>query len=222
MNRDESRIRVLIVDDHQVVRQGLRTFLELHGGIEVVGEAGDGQAALAKACQLEPDVVLMDLVMPDMDGIEATRRIRASAPRTKVIALTSFAEDDKLFPAIQAGAASYLLKDVSPDELVASIQAVHRGEARLHPDIARRLMQQIAQGPPESESAAGDLTRRELEVVKLIARGCSNSQIARELVISEGTVKTHVSNILGKLGLGDRTQLAIYAIKTGLAGEGKP
>jgi NarL family two-component system response regulator LiaR len=215
-------IRVLIVDDHQVVRQGLRTFLELHAGIEVVGEAADGKAALAKARQLEPDVVLMDLVMPDMDGIEATRRIRASAPRTKVIALTSFAEDDKLFPAIQAGASSYLLKDVSPDELVASIQAVHRGEARLHPDIARRLMQQIAQGPPESEAAAGDLTRRELEVVKLIARGCSNSQIARELVISEGTVKTHVSNILSKLGLGDRTQLAIYAIKTGLAGEGKP
>jgi NarL family two-component system response regulator LiaR len=215
-------IRVLIVDDHQVVRQGLRTFLELHAGIEVVGEAADGQAALAKARQLEPDVVLMDLVMPDMDGIEATRRIRASAPGTKVIALTSFAEDDKLFPAIQAGASSYLLKDVSPDELVASIQAVHRGEARLHPDIARRLMQQIAQGPPESKAAAGDLTRRELEVVKLIARGCSNSQIARELVISEGTVKTHVSNILSKLGLGDRTQLAIYAIKTGLAGEGKP
>ena len=222
MNGDETRIRVLIVDDHQVVRQGLRTFLELHPGIEVVGEAADGQAALAKTCQLEPDVVLMDLVMPDMDGIEATRRIRASAPRSQVIALTSFAEDDKLFPAIQAGASSYLLKDVSPEDLVASIQAVHRGEARLHPDIARRLMQQIAQGPPESEAATGDLTRRELEVVKLIARGCSNSQIARELVISEGTVKTHVSNVLSKLGLGDRTQLAIHAIKTGLAGEEKP
>jgi NarL family two-component system response regulator LiaR len=222
MSPNEPRIRVLIVDDHQVVRQGLRTFLELQPDIEVVGEAADGEAALAKARQLEPDVLLMDLVMPGMDGIEATRRIQASALRTKVIALTSFAEDDKVFPAIQAGASSYLLKDVTPEDLVASIQAVHRGETRLHPEVARRLVQQIAQGQPQPEPAEGELTRRELEVVRLIASGRSNSQIAEELVISEGTVKTHVSNILAKLSLSDRTQLAIYAIQRGLAGKGGP
>ncbi len=212
------KIKVLIVDDHSVVRQGLRTFLELQDDIVIVGEAGDGATAVDMVRALEPDVVLMDLVMPHMDGIAATRQIKTSDARTKVIALTSFTEDDKVFPAIQAGASSYLLKDVSPDDLVEAIRAVHRGQARLHPDIARKLMQQVAQqaNPIREAAAADDLTEREREVVRLVARGRSNSEIAHALVISDKTVKTHVSNILGKLHLEDRTQLAIYAIKHGL------
>lgn len=211
-------IAVLIVDDHQVVRQGLRTFLELHADIAVVGEASDGAAAVALALRLAPDVVLMDLVMPQVDGIAATRQIKAQQPAVKVIALTSFAEDDKVFPAIQAGASSYLLKDVTPDDLVEAIRAVYRGEARLHPDIARKLMEQVAQQPllrPPTPALA-DLTEREREVMRLVAQGRSNQEIARELVISDKTVKSHVSNILSKLDLADRTQLAIYALKHGL------
>jgi NarL family two-component system response regulator LiaR len=214
------KIKVLIVDDHQVVRQGLRTFLELHDDMAVVGEAGDGSAALEMIRRLEPDVVLMDLVMPGLDGIAATRQAVALGARTKVIALTSFAEDDKVFPAIEAGASSYLLKDISPDALVEAIRAVHRGEARLHPDITRKLMHatRVAhQASGEAPALAGDLTDREREVIRLVARGCSNHEIAQELVISEKTVKTHISHILGKLNLEDRTQLAIYAIKKGLA-----
>jgi len=214
------KIKVLIVDDHQVVRQGLRTFLELHDDIAVVGEAGDGSAALELIRRLEPDVVLMDLVMPGLDGIAATRQAVALGARTKVIALTSFAEDDKVFPAIEAGASSYLLKDISPDALVEAIRAVHRGEARLHPDITRKLMHatRVAhQASGEAPALAGDLTDREREVIRLVARGCSNHEIAQELAISEKTVKTHISHILGKLNLEDRTQLAIYAIKKGLA-----
>ena len=211
------KIKVLIVDDHQVVRQGLRTFLELQEDVLVVGEAGDGQAAVEMTRQLNPNVVLMDLVMPHLDGISATRQVKALGLDVKVIALTSFTEDDKVFPAIQAGASSYLLKDVSPDELVEAIRAVHRGEARLHPDIARKLMEQVAhQSAPSREPHVDDLTEREREVIRLVAQGRSNQEIARELFISEKTVKTHVSNILGKLQLEDRTQLAIYAIKKGL------
>lgn len=216
MNTPE-KIKVLIVDDHQVVRQGLRTFLELQEDVLVVGEAEDGQAAIEMVRQLNPDIVLMDLVMPNLDGISATRQVKSLGSDVKVIALTSFTEDDKVFPAIQAGASSYLLKDVSPDDLVEAIRAVHRGEARLHPDIARKLMEQVAQQTsPLHESHLEDLTEREREVVNLVAKGRSNQEIANELVISEKTVKTHVSNILGKLQLGDRTQLAIYAIKKGL------
>ena len=214
------KIKVLIVDDHQVVRQGLRTFLELHDDMAVVGEAGDGSAALEMIRRLDPDIVLMDLVMPGLDGIAATRHAVALGARTKVIALTSFAEDDKVFPAIEAGASSYLLKDVSPDALVEAIRAVHRGEARLHPDITRKLMHatRVAhQASGEAPALAGDLTDREREVIRLVARGCSNHEIAQELAISEKTVKTHISHILGKLNLEDRTQLAIYAIKKGLA-----
>jgi len=211
------KIKVLIVDDHQVVRQGLRTFLELQDDVLVVGEADDGQTAIEMVQQLDPDIVLMDLVMPNVDGISATRQVKSLGTKVKVIALTSFTEDDKVIPAIQAGASSYLLKDVSPDDLVDAIRAVHRGEARLHPDIARKLMEQVAQqAPPLRESHVEDLTEREREVVNLVAQGRSNQEIANELVISEKTVKTHVSNILGKLQLGDRTQLAIYAIKKGL------
>jgi NarL family two-component system response regulator LiaR len=211
------QIRVLIVDDHQVVRQGLRTFLELQEDVLVVGEAEDGQTAVEMVQQLNPHVVLMDLVMPRLDGISATRQVKSLAPSVKVIALTSFTEDDKVFPAIQAGASSYLLKDVSPDNLVEAIRAAYRGEARLHPDIARKLMEQVAhQTPPSRESHVEGLTERELDVINLVAHGLNNQEIAKELVISEKTVKTHVSNILSKLQLDDRTQLAIYAIKKGL------
>jgi two-component system, NarL family, response regulator LiaR len=210
-------IRVLIVDDHQMVRQGLRTFLELQEDILVLGEASDGQAAVDMVRQLAPDVVLMDLVMPRLDGIAATRQVKLAAPQVKVIALTSFTEDDKVFPAIQAGASSYLLKDVSPDELVEAVRAAYQGEARLHPQITRKLMEQVAQQPAASPAIpVDDLTEREYDVVRLVARGRSNQEIAHELFISEKTVKTHISHILSKLNLQDRTQLAIYAIRKGL------
>ena len=218
----KEKIKVLIVDDHQVVRQGLRTFLELQDDVLVVGEAGDGELAVEMVRQLNPNVVLMDLVMPRLDGISATRQVKSLGTEVKIIALTSFTEDDKVFPAIQAGASSYLLKDVSPDDLVEAIRAVHRGEARLHPDIARKLMEQVAQQvSPPRVSHPEDLTEREREVVNQIAKGRSNQEIANELVISEKTVKTHVSNILGKLQLEDRTQLAIYAIKKGMVDPGQ-
>lgn len=211
------KIKVLIVDDHQVVRQGLRTFLELQEDILVVGEARDGVTAVEMVRQLNPNVVLMDLVMPRLDGISATRQVKSLDSHVKVIALTSFTEDDKVFPAIQAGASSYLLKDVSPDDLVGAIRAAYRGEARLHPDIARKLMDQVAhQAPPPREAHTEDLTERERDVIDLVAQGRSNQEIAQALVISEKTVKTHVSNILSKLQLEDRTQLAIYAIRKGL------
>ncbi len=210
------RIKVLIADDHQVVRQGLQTFLELHGDIEVVGEAGDGVTAIELVRTLSPDVVLMDLVMPGMDGVAATREIKAIAAHTEVIALTSFTEDDRVFPALQAGASSYLLKDVSPEELVEAIRAVHHGGTRLHPDIARKLLEQVAHPRSSSSSVESDLTEREREVIALVAQGCSNQEIADQLTISSKTVKTHISNILGKLNLEDRTQLAIFALKNGL------
>jgi NarL family two-component system response regulator LiaR len=217
MTIPEAKIKVLIVDDHQVVRQGLRTFLELQPDIAVVGEAGDGCQAVEMVRDLHPDVVLMDLMMPHLDGIAATRQVKDLSSDVKVIALTSFTEDEKVFPAIQAGASSYLLKDVTPDDLAEAIRAAQRGEARLHPDIARKLMEQVAQqSDPIPQNLPLDLTGRELEVVRCVAQGCSNGEIAQRLVISEKTVKTHVSNILGKLHLVDRTQLAIYAIKHGL------
>lgn len=210
-------IKVLIVDDHQVVRQGLRTFLELQDDIVVVGEAGDGAAAVEMVRQLNPHVVLMDLVLPRLDGIAATRQIKSLAADVKVIALTSFTDDEKVFPAIQAGASSYLLKDVSPDDLAEAIRAAYRGEVRLHPDIMRKLMEQVASQEGHTTRAPVDnLTERELDVIRLVAEGCSNHHIAEKLVISEKTVKTHVSNILSKLHLEDRTQLAIHAIKRGL------
>jgi NarL family two-component system response regulator LiaR len=221
MSPQAEQVKVMIVDDHQVVRQGLRTFLELVDDLHVVGEACDGREAIELARREQPDVVLMDLVMPGMDGITATRQLKALGLGARVIALTSFAEDDKVFPAIQAGASSYLLKDVSPDELVAAIRAVYRGEARLHPEVARKLMEAVraetGSGPTRGEPAGGDLSVRELEVIRLVAEGLSNHDIAGRLVISDKTVKTHLTHILGKLGLHDRTQLAIYAIRTGIA-----
>ena len=219
MSNSVAPIKVIIVDDHQVVRQGLRTFLELVDDIQVVGEAGDGAEAVALTQREQPDVILMDVVMPTMDGIAATRQIQALGLGTRVIALTSFTEDDKVFPAIQAGASSYLLKDVSPDDLVAAIRAAHRGEARLHPDIARKLMEAMRTEPASARRGPGgvDLSERELQVVRLVAEGLSNREIASRLVISEKTVKTHLTHILSKLSLADRTQLAIYAIRAGLA-----
>lgn len=210
----QSKIKVLIVDDHLVVRQGLRTFLDLNEDVVVIGEAEDGLAAVEMACQLNPDVVLIDLVMPRLDGIAAIRQIKSLAPDIALIALTSFTEDDKVFPAIQAGASSYLLKDVTPDELIEAIRATYRGEARLHPDITRKLMARVVHPPSDSNQIRSEsLTKRELQVVRLVTKGFSNHEIAEELVISEKTVKTHISNILGKLHLEDRTQLAIYALR---------
>jgi NarL family two-component system response regulator LiaR len=210
-------IRVLIADDHAVVRRGLRTYLELQDEMEVVGEAEDGEEAVAEVERLGPDVVLMDLVMPRVDGIAAIRRIRASSPGTRVIVLTSFLDDDKLFPAVHAGASGYLLKDAKPQELVAAIRTVHAGDALLHPAAAARLMAEVAAGGERGDAQAL-LTEREREVLALVARGMPNKVIALELGISEKTVKTHVSNLLGKLGLTDRTQAALYAVRHGLAG----
>ncbi|MDL1898439.1 response regulator transcription factor [Anaerolineae bacterium CFX7] len=212
---DQTKIRVLIVDDHQVVRQGLRTFLELHDDLLVVGEAGDGAAAVELARSLEPDVILMDLVMPQMDGIGATREIKTAQPHIQIICLTSFVDDDRVVPVIQAGASGYLLKDVSPDELVAVVRAAQRGEIRLPPDIVQKLMAQVARSAAP-RTADVNLTERELQVLALVAQGQSNAEIAAQLVISVKTVKTHISNLLSKLNLADRTQLAIYALKHGL------
>jgi len=207
---EEPPIRVLLVDDHAVVREGLRTFLELQQGIEVVGEAGDGEAGIAAALELEPDVVLMDLVMPRLDGVGAMRELRVRLPGTRVIVLTSFDEDDRLLPAIRAGAAGYLLKNVEPAELARAIRLAHDGEALLDPGIAARLVEAIA-APAEPEPER--LTRREREVLALIARGYANKRIALELGVAEKTVKTHVAHVLSKLGVPDRTAAAVYAVR---------
>jgi two-component system, NarL family, response regulator LiaR len=208
-------IRVLIADDHAVVRQGLKTFLELQDDIEVVEDVADGEAAVAAVEREAPDVVLMDLVMPRVDGVEAIRRIKEGCPQARVLVLSSFLDDERLFPAVRAGAAGYLLKDVEPRELVKAIRTVHGGEALLHPAVAARLMDEFAAGRAPEPSADG-LTDREREVLTLIARGLANKLIARELSISEKTVKAHVSSILGKLGVSDRTQAALYAVRSGL------
>jgi two-component system, NarL family, response regulator LiaR len=207
-------IRVLIADDHAVVRRGLRTFLELQDEIEVVGEAEDGGQALAEAERLHPDVILLDLVMPRVDGLAALRGLPERRPRSRVIVLTTFLDDDKLLPAVRAGAAGYLLKDVEPKELVGAIRTVHAGEALLHPAAAARVMAELVES--SRPSPASLLTPRESEVLALIALGQPNKVIARELGVSEKTVKTHVSNVLGKLGVSDRTQAALYAVREGL------
>jgi two-component system, NarL family, response regulator LiaR len=208
-------IRVLLADDHAVVRQGLRTFLDLQDDIEVVAEAGDGEAAVDAAARTKPDVILLDLVMPGLDGVGALKRLREAGSRARVIVLTSFGDDDKLFAALRAGAAGYLLKDVQPPELVRAIRSAHDGNAPLSPTIATRVVEEIAQGGG-APAQVDDLTPRERDVLILIARGRSNKAIALELGVAEKTVKTHVSHILGKLGLTDRTQAALYAVRHGL------
>jgi DNA-binding NarL/FixJ family response regulator len=205
------RVTVLIADDHPLVRRGFRTFLELQEDLRLVGEAADGREAVAKAEQLLPDVVLMDVVMPRLDGIDAIRLIRAATPSTKVIVLTSFADDEKVVQAVKAGAAGYLLKEMEPREIAEGIRRVVRGEGLLHPAVAGKLMHEVAQG--RRDSAAELLTPRELEVLRLLARGLPNKAIARELTVTEKTVKTHVSNVLAKLQLADRTQAALYAVR---------
>ncbi len=210
-----ARIRVLIADDHAVVRQGLRTFLELQDDIEVMGDACDGEEAVAAALDGRPDVVIMDLVMPGLDGIEATRRILRERPATRVIALTSFLDDEKVLPAVRAGAAGYLLKDVEPEQLVRAIRTVHGGEALLHPAATATVMRELADHAEPADEADLGLTGREREVLALVARGLPNKLIARELGIAEKTVKTHMSSILAKLGVTDRTQAALLAVRRG-------
>ncbi|MEI7642753.1 MAG: response regulator transcription factor [Chloroflexales bacterium] len=205
-------ITVMLIDDHRVVRQGLRDFLELQDDIEVVGEAGTGIEGVQLARDLLPDVVLMDLVMPGIDGVETTRQLKTVSPSSKVIVLTSFSDDNKVFPAIKAGAISYLLKDISPEELAHAIRAAQRNEAVLHPEVAAKLMQEFS-APRPSEPPVDQLTPREMDVLRLVAKGMSNKEIADTLIISEKTSKTHLSNILSKLHLADRTQVAIYALR---------
>jgi DNA-binding NarL/FixJ family response regulator len=209
---------VLLVDDHAVVREGLRTYLGLHDDLEVVGEAGDGAEAVEVAARLRPDVVLMDLVMPVLDGVGAMRALRERLPETRVIALTSFTDEATLLPALQAGAAGYLLKNVQPAELHRAIVAAHAGEALLDPGVAARLLEAIAQ--PAALAAPERLTPREREVLGLLGRGLSNKRIARELGVAEKTVKTHVGHVLAKLGVTDRTQAALLAVREGLVEPG--
>jgi DNA-binding NarL/FixJ family response regulator len=208
-------IRVVIADDHAVVREGLRAFLALQEDIEVVAEAADGEEALSAVDRFTTDVALVDLVMPRVDGIEAIRRIRAAHPETRVIVLTSFVDEDKMLPAVRAGASGYLLKDVQPQELVEAIRTVHGGGTLLHPAVVEELVREVSRDG-ERERPDSPLTEREREVLALIARGRANKAIAFELGVAEKTVKTHVSNILAKLGLTDRTQAALYAVREGL------
>ncbi|KUJ68941.1 LuxR family transcriptional regulator [Streptomyces albus subsp. albus] len=207
-------MRVLLVDDHQVVRRGLRTFLEVQDDIEVVGEAADGEEGVARAAELRPDVILMDVKMPGMDGVEALRRLREADSPARVLVVTSFTEQRTVVPALRAGAAGYVYKDVDPDALAGAIRSVHAGHVLLQPEVAEALLtQEVANGGPGRQNA---LTEREREVLALIADGRSNREIARALVLSEKTVKTHVSNILMKLDLADRTQAALWAVRHGI------
>ena len=226
--RKEGRIRVFVVDDHAIVRDGIQSLLATEPSIECVGEAANGADAVSKVRILRPDVILMDLVMPEMDGIEAIHQIMAFQPEARILVLTSFSADDKVFPAIKAGALGYLLKDSSSEELIRAIHHVYRGESSLHPKIARMLLQEISTAQPtpnieypphlSGQSTTVDpLTERELEVLKLVAHGRSNREIGDQLIVAEGTVRTHVSNILNKLHLASRTQATLYALREGLA-----
>lgn len=210
------KIRVLLTDDHSIVRKGIRALLATESDIEVAGEASDGLEAVAMEEKLRPDVILMDMVMPKLDGIEAIRRITARRPGARILVLTSFAADEKVFPAIKAGALGYLLKDSAPEELVEAIHQVYKGQPSLHPTIARKLLDELSR-PASRPPTPDPLTERELEVLRLVARGKSNRQIADDMVISEATVRTHVSNILSKLHLASRTEAALYALREGLA-----
>ena len=209
-------IRILITDDHAIVREGQRALIDVEPGMEVVGEAADGLEAVELARVLQPDVILLDLLMPRMGGVEAIRQIKAENARSRILVLTSFAEDDKVYAAIKAGALGYLLKDASPDEILAAIREVASGHASMPPAIAHKLMSELQRTsnlPPTEDP----LTEREVEILKLVAQGLPNLEIAERLVVSERTVRTHVSNILGKLHLANRTQAALYALREGLA-----
>jgi len=209
---DPSPIRVFIAEDHAIVRKGVRTLLSLEKDLQVIGEAANGREAVEQVRALNPDVSLMDLVMPELDGIQAIQQIRANQPDAKVLVLTSFATDDKIFPAIKAGALGYLLKDSDPAELAKAIRQVNAGEYSLHPIIARKVLQELnlsRKNPPSAQQ----LTQREVEVLRMVAQGKSNRQIADELFISLGTVRAHLSNILGKLHLASRTQATLYALR---------
>jgi len=211
-------IRILIADDHAIVRKGLKALLATEKDMTVIGEAENGAEAVEKAAALAPDVILMDIVMPELDGIEATRRVTAARPETRVLVLTSFAADDKVFPAVKAGALGYLLKDSSPEQLLGAIRQVHNGEPSLEPSIARKVLQELSHpGSGAGKPTTDPLTERELEVLRLIAQGLSNKEIASKIFVAEWTVRSHVSNILGKLHLASRTQAALYALKSGLA-----
>jgi NarL family two-component system response regulator LiaR len=212
---NESAIRVLVVDDHAIVRKGIRALLAEIEDIQVVGEAGDGKEAITRADALSPDVILMDLVMPVMDGIEATRQITKHESSPRILVLTSFASDDKVFPAIKAGALGYLLKDSEPADLVQAIQQVHRGEPSLQPSIAQKVLQELRR-PAAPQPTPEPLTQREMEVLRLVAKGLSNPEIAQRLVVTEATVRTHVSHILSKLHLANRVQATLYALQEGI------
>jgi NarL family two-component system response regulator LiaR len=209
-------VTVLLVDDHEVVRQGVRFFLETRPEFDVVGEAESGMAAVKMAEEYIPDVVLMDLVMPEMNGVEATRQVKDISPRSQIVVLTSHYDDEHIFPALQAGAISYMLKDVRMEELAAAIQSAAQGEVTLHPKVAARVIQELHGAKSEEVNPFTELTNREMEVLKLIANGLNNNEIANQLVISEHTVKGHVSNILSKLHLADRTQAAVFAWQRGV------
>jgi len=209
-------IHVFIAEDHAIVRKGVRTLLALEPDIEIIGEAANGREAVEQVDRLKPDVILMDLVMPEMDGIQAIQRIMTEHPDARVLVLTSFATDDKIFPAIKAGALGYLLKDSDPAELVTAIRQVNAGECSLHPVIARKLLQELNLSPKQPPTAQS-LTAREVEVLRMVAQGKSNKQIADELSISLGTVRAHLSNILSKLHVASRTQATLYALREGLA-----
>jgi two-component system, NarL family, response regulator LiaR len=210
------QIRLLIVDDQGIVRKGIRALLAEVKGMNVIGEAGDGLEAINLADSLQPDVILMDLVMPRMDGIEAIRQIMARQPKARILALTSFVADDKVFPAIKAGALGYLLKDSEPEDLIVAIKNIHRGEPFLHPSIARKVLEELSH-PAGSSPTPEPLTERELEVLQLVAQGHSNQEIAAKLFIGDATVRTHIGNILSKLHLANRVQATLYALRKGLS-----
>jgi two-component system, NarL family, response regulator LiaR len=210
-------IRVLVVDDHAIIRKGIRAVLDLVPDIDLVGEAENGVRAVELDRELRPDVVLMDLMMPEMDGIECIKQIKAKRPAAHILVLTNFAGEDMIFPAIKAGAMGYHLKDSSPEALVEAIRQIHRDVVSLHPSIARKVLEELHGSAEKRPLSEEPLTQREMEVLKLLARGLENHEIAEQLVISEATVRTHVSNILGKLHLASRTQAALYALREGLA-----
>jgi two-component system, NarL family, response regulator LiaR len=209
-------IRVLIVDDHAIIRKGVKAVLDLVPDIELVGEAENGNLAIKLDSDLQPDVILMDLMMPEMDGIACISEIKAKRPEARILVLTNFAGEDMIFPAIKAGAMGYHLKDSSPETLEEAIRQVHKGEPSLHPLIAKKVLEEL-HSPPEEPGTYETLTKRELEVLNLVAHGLENKEIAEQLVVSEATIRTHVSNILGKLHLASRTQAALYALREGLA-----